>query len=288
MTLISSQVKFTCRPAVEADRPNLNHLLHFELHVHRHLDWRSPLDWVGREPFLVAEVDGSIEAVLASSVELPEVVWIQVFAVSRQVLPRDAWAFLWPEIRRQLIALGIHRVAVIPLDNWFTELLDGSGFAYSHDVLFLQWDYRNNLPPLNLGSVKLRTMVPEDLPAVFRIDSASFRPIWQNSREALATAYEQAAIATVADWAGELVGYQISTISHMGGHLARLAVLPEHQGKKIGSTLVHDLLQRFIKRGIFRVTVNTQCDNTASLNLYDRIGFRKTGESYRVLEAELP
>ena len=287
MTLISSQVKFSWRSAVEADRPLLNHLLHFELHVHRHLDWRSPLDWVGREPFLVAEIDGSLEAVLACSVELPEVVWIQVFVASREILPRDAWAFLWPEAHRQLIALGIHRVAVIPLDAWFTDLLEGSGFAYSHDVLFLQWDYRNNLPPINLGSIKLRAMQPEDQPDVFRIDAASFRPIWQNSREALATAYEQAAIATVAELAGELVGYQISTSSHMGGHLARLAVLPEHQGKKIGSLLVQDLLQRFIQRGIFRVTVNTQCDNAASLSLYDRIGFRKTGESYRVLEAEL-
>jgi ribosomal-protein-alanine N-acetyltransferase len=287
MALITSHITYSLRSAVEADRPRLNHLMHFELHVHRHLDWRSPLDWLGREPFMVAEVDGSIEAVLGCPIELPDVVWIQVFAASRQVTLRDAWTALWSEVHRLLIAHGVQRAAAIPLDSWFSDLLEESGFKYSHDVLFLQWDYRNNLPPLKTGPLLLRVMRPEDLPAVHRIDTASFRPIWQNSPSALAVAYEQAAIATVAELDAKVVGYQISTSTYMGGHLARLAVLPDHQGKKIGSRLVLDLLQRFIQRGIFRVTVNTQCDNIASLKLYDQIGFRQTGESYRVLEAQL-
>jgi ribosomal protein S18 acetylase RimI-like enzyme len=68
----------------------------------------------------------------------------------------------------------------------------------------------------------------------------------------------------------------------MGGHLARLAVLPAYQGRGVGYALVNDLLRQFVFRGIFRVTVNTQADNHASLRLYENMGFQRTGESYPV------
>jgi ribosomal protein S18 acetylase RimI-like enzyme len=79
-----------------------------------------------------------------------------------------------------------------------------------------------------------------------------------------------------------IIGYQISTTSAMGGHLARLAVLPAYQGRRIGYALLNDLLRQFVYRGIFRVTVNTQSDNLASLKLYEKAGFERTGERYPV------
>jgi hypothetical protein len=38
------------RPADSTDHQQLSNLIFFEARLHRHLDWRSPLDWLG-EPF---------------------------------------------------------------------------------------------------------------------------------------------------------------------------------------------------------------------------------------------
>jgi ribosomal protein S18 acetylase RimI-like enzyme len=39
---------------------------------------------------------------------------------------------------------------------------------------------------------------------------------------------------------------------------------------------------------MFHLTVNTQSDNSASLALYRKIGFRETGERYPVYQLQVP
>jgi ribosomal protein S18 acetylase RimI-like enzyme len=81
-----------------------------------------------------------------------------------------------------------------------------------------------------------------------------------------------------------VAGYQISTGTPIGGHLARLAVKPEFQGKGVGYALVYDLIRQLLRRGARVITVNTQKDNLASLTLYKRIGFVLTGEKYPIYQ----
>jgi len=121
-----------------------------------------------------------------------------------------------------------------------------------------------------------------DLPVVEEIDRLAFPPLWQNSLSGLTKAFNQTGISTVAIKDGEIVGYQISTAMTIYGHLARLAVHPECQREGIAYTLVYDLLKRFDQRGFWRVTVNTQSDNRASLRLYEKFGFERTSEEIPV------
>jgi len=107
-------------------------------------------------------------------------------------------------------------------------------------------------------------------------------PAWHIALQTLKDAFGQAARATVALRDDVIAGYQIRTTTQMGGHLAILAVHPDHQREGIGSALVDDLLDRFVRRGVQRVTVNTQFDNRAALALYRRAGFVTTGETYPV------
>jgi ribosomal-protein-alanine N-acetyltransferase len=81
-----------------------------------------------------------------------------------------------------------------------------------------------------------------------------------------------------------VIGYQLSTRNSLGVHLARLAVRPAVQGKGVGYALVADLIQQVRRRGISHLTVNTQSDNATSLALYQRMGFRETGERYPVYQ----
>ena len=79
-----------------------------------------------------------------------------------------------------------------------------------------------------------------------------------------------------------IVGYQLSTKSPLGTHLARLGVMPEAQGRGVGSALVSHLIQSFGAGQLSRLSVNTQADNTASLALYQKLGFIRTGEQLPV------
>jgi ribosomal protein S18 acetylase RimI-like enzyme len=82
---------------------------------------------------------------------------------------------------------------------------------------------------------------------------------------------------------GQIVAYQVTSSNGMYAHLARLAVLPELQGQKLGFALVQNLLDYYINQlNLWGVTLNTQSDNASSMALYHRIGFQETGERFPV------
>lgn len=285
--LIQSNQPISVRPLVEKDRQHLASLIHFETCVHRHLDWRAPLEWVGFSPCLVAERNGELVAALVSPPDPPEIAWIRLFAVSSAIHAQEAWNLLWPEARAWLSQTSEIVVAAIPLQKWFHAILESSGFQHTTDVHMLLWERGNQIPEQLEIPWQLRAMNQDDLPAVEKLDEAAFGPLWRNSLDSLRLALQQAAVATVVENDGGLVGYQISTASPLGGHLARLAVCPEQQCKGIGYSLVVDTLSQFNRRGAQRVTVNTQQDNLASLSLYKKAGFRETREQYPVYQYSL-
>jgi ribosomal protein S18 acetylase RimI-like enzyme len=277
------------RTADPKDLSRLANLVHFEVFVHRHLDYRPPLDWIGYTPFLVLEQASRIEAALACPADPPAIAWIRLFAAATQIPVTTAWDLLWSESYNQLVTdPKILYAAAIPLYGWFEALLKRNHFQKTHSIVMLSWD-GPGLPdlPTNLA-VTVRPMTMEDLADVEFIDSASFSLVWQNSRTYLEIAFRQAAVASVAEYEGHLVGYQISTGTPIGGHLARLAVLPGLQGRGIGYALLYDLLNQFGRRGARTITVNTQKDNLASLSLYRKSGFQLTGEEYPIYQLELP
>ena len=59
------------RPAVLTDQRQIANLIHFSPHVHRHLDWRNPLDWIGSPPFFVIESQGQVVAALGCPPDPP-------------------------------------------------------------------------------------------------------------------------------------------------------------------------------------------------------------------------
>jgi ribosomal protein S18 acetylase RimI-like enzyme len=276
--------RFSIRTVGDQDRQRLASLLHFEMHVHRHLDWRAPLDWIGYKPFLVAERGEALVGALACPPDPPGIAWIRMFAVSSGNKVEDTWNILWPKAQAELHDQRISTVAAIPLQQWFKKILENNHFAHIHNVVLLMWDNEQTTPDLAELAVHIRPMNFHDLPAVKDVDMKAFTPMWQHSLESLELAYKQSAVATVAERDNQVVGYQMSTGNPMGGHLARLAVHPDFQREGVGFGLVVDMLHQFIRKGAVRVTVNTQQENSASLNLYEKSGFRKTNEIYPVYQ----
>jgi len=278
------KLKYSVRPANSNDHKQLANLIHFGTLVHRHLDWRPPLEWIGHTPFLVLEEDSRLVAALACPPDPSSVVWLRLFVAYDEEYLVKAWTQLWSTALEMLPPEPNLLIAAIPLQNWFLQLLESSNFHPTTDVVMLIWD-SGEIPPKHPSTeISIRPMTVDDLTQVEILDKSSFGDLWHNSRTSLEYAFNQAAIATIADFDGDVVGYQISTAMQMGGHLARLATHPRYQRQGIGFAILRDLLIQFKHRGASRITVNTQEDNLASIALYENAGFMRTGETYPVYQ----
>lgn len=282
-----TKVPISVRSARNQDRDQLANIIHFEAHVHRHLDWRPPLEWLGFEPYVVAEQGGKLIAALACPPDPPGVAWIRVFAATSKTETSDIWEILWQRVEEYLRAQHISTVAAIPLQEWFKTLLVNKGFTHAHNVIVLIWEESDTPLIKPKHEVNIRKMEAEDLEEVQQIDEEAFGSIWRNSLESIKLAFQQNLYATVATNDKELIGYQISTPSPIGAHLARLAVLPKTQGIGIGYSLVHDLQEKINGSKLNKISVNTQNHNASSLALYKKAGFYLTGEEYPVFEYNL-
>lgn len=279
--------KLTVRPASPADRNAILTLTRFDERVHVHLDWKPVEDWLGAQPFLLAERGRRVMGSLACPPDPPDTAWLRLFTRVDEVPIDEMWALLWSRAEPALRERGVRLMAVLTMDRWMERVCAESGFTRTHAVVVLSRARAPVPPTLPPPGVTVRTATPADYADIIATDTAAFASPWQMSGDLLQVAIERADYLTVAERDGAVVGYQLSTPSHQGAHLARLAVLPSHQGQGLGATLLAELLDRYHRRGAREVTVNTQDTNLASLALYQRLGFLPTGTSFPVYQYEL-
>ena len=275
------------RPANIADHQKLSNLIFFESRLHRHLDWRSPLDWLGA-PFYWALDDGrQITAAFACPMEAAGIAWVRLFVHAGSWSAENAWNALWYAARAEIAQAGGARVAVIAMQPWFQQILVASHFKNIQQIVMLEWQYQPWAGSEAQG-IHVRKMLETDIPDVEKTDITSFDPLWQNSLETLHRAYAQSLIATVAENDTGIIGYQLSTGGGHRAHLARLAVNSSMQGRGVGRALLGDLFSKLVHNGIYHLSVNTQSDNAVSLSLYQKMGFIRTGEQYPVYVFDVP
>lgn len=275
------------RPANLADHQKLSNLIFFESRMHRHLDWRSPLEWLGAPFYWALDEGRQITAALACPTEVAGIAWVRLFVYAGGWTAENAWHVLWQTAREEVAQAGGARVAVIAMQPWFQQILAASNFENLQQIVMLEWQYQ----PWAGGEahhLRVRKMLETDIPDVEKTDSASFDPLWQNSLETLRRAYAQSLIATVAENEAGIIGYQLSTGSGYRAHLARLAVHSSMQGRGVGRALLGDLFAKLVHHGIYHLSVNTQSDNAVSLRLYQKMGFVRTGEQYPVYTFDVP
>jgi ribosomal protein S18 acetylase RimI-like enzyme len=275
------------RPADLSDQQQLSNLIFFENRLHRHLDWRSPLEWLGAPFYWALDDGGHITAALACPPEKEGIAWMRLFVYSGRWSAENAWTMLWQTAREEIARAGGAKVAAIAIQPWLQNLLTGSEFENRQQIVLLEWRYQPTSARETAG-IRIRKMTEADLPEVEKTDAASFDPLWQNPLETLRRAYAQALYATVAENEHGIIGYQISTGGGQRAHLARLAVHPAVQGKGAGRALLNDLFVFLTHLDVSRLSVNTQSDNQASLSLYQHMGFVRTGEQYPVFTFDVP
>jgi [ribosomal protein S18]-alanine N-acetyltransferase len=282
-----SERELTIRPARVEDYDVLVSLTRSQPRVHSHLDWMPVEDWLGTQPFLLALRGRRAVAALACPPDPPDTAWLRLLTFAEPGRSTELWNTMWQQARNMLVGQGVQLMAALSVEGWIDDYCLQSGFERTHAVVVLRWQ-RGAIPTANgRTGARIRNATPADYAALKQVDMLAFSPPWQMSATLLDLAIESAGLLTVAEDQGAIVGYQLTTPGHQGAHLARLAVLPAHQGRGVGGALLSHLLEHYSAQRTSEVTVNTQDTNTASLRLYRQFGFEYTGDRYPVYQIAL-
>ncbi len=250
--------------------------------IYQHLDWLSPSDWVGYQPFLMETMAGEIQAVLLTATDTPSISWVRLFAIKRGLSISETWDRLFQQSILILKTMGVNQIAALGISDWLNPTLKISGFKQYTEIINLECFCNFLHVPFEPCPFYIRPMQMEDLEAVWSVDQNAFQELWQNSLAGLKKAFNEQGIKTVAFYKDNIIGYQISTTAAGYAHIARLAVHPNYQGKRVSTALMVDLFNRIQRSGTWRVTVNTQVDNLSSLAVYQKFGFKKSSQKMPV------
>jgi GNAT superfamily N-acetyltransferase len=273
-----------------ADQQQARDLLQLSHRQHTHLDWQSLPDLLV-DPLThcwVVKQDRSIQALLGATLQRllqsdPKVAWLRLILPSTYDVVLDR---VWEALLDDLAQSGTEQIGLLAIDTWVEKLATRWRFRRTNSVVTLERS-GGSLPPPVAPPLCIRNVTHDDLETIEQVDATAFHPLWHHNRAALRAAQQQSATFTVIEHKGDILGYQLSTWYIDTGHLARLAVKPDAQGRGLGKALVGEMLRFFEKQGTTRVTVNTQEDNLVSQNLYTHLGFDFTGHSVPVWTLEL-
>ena len=277
-------------PYQRRHRDAVRDLLFRGYRAHTHLDWQETDQWLDdgeRYPARLAWQNMRLQGILATSEPLNHTCWLRVAAVGDHADAQAILSLLWDDLLPNLRARGIQTVALLMIRSWIASYVTRLGFHHTEEIITLrrtQTETPNGEPPAGLS---IRLAQPEDLPTILTIDNSAFVAPWQMNADEVRQAQRISASCTIAEMNGEVIGYQLSTLYFDGAHLARLAVAPQMQGHGMARALLTDVLQRFARRGVHSMTVNTQLSNVRSQDLYTGYGFERTGYDLPVWMAVL-
>ena len=275
------------RQTSREDRAVVERLIAQAPRSHVHLDWLDPTNLSDEEPFILASTGETAVGILGCPPDHPEAAWVRTFAAAEDSEVEKIWDILWAEGGSRLLDLNVEHVAALALESWFEQLVQNAGFKRTNTVIFYELELESGTAVGHDPGYKLRPIRSADTETILDLDRLAFEPIWQISRDSLAVAIIQASSANLIEDGGEILGYQITTSSPFGAHLARLAVLPSHQREGLGTLLVNDAVQSVLETRLGQLSVNTQENNHSSRKLYENMGFTQTGKEFPVLEIEL-
>ncbi|HLF07971.1 MAG TPA: GNAT family N-acetyltransferase [Dehalococcoidia bacterium] len=130
----------------------------------------------------------------------------------------------------------------------------------------------------------LRPFMPDDLASVTNIDRRAFRWLWWNDPQDFLQYCRLPDVHAFTTWHGEdLVGYVSYTLREGRGHIDRIAIDPDFQGRGYGADLLIMIMQRMEREGGRNVGLNTQSDNQRAHNLYGRFGFDRQRWGFRIV-----
>ena len=154
--------------------------------------------------------------------------------------------------------------------------------TYEADIGREPWSASSHLRPVRVNADDARRV---DL--VTEMDQAAFPWLWRNSRVEFDAYLDTPGVeVSLVEADGEPVAYFGVTLFSGWGHLDRIAVVPDQQGRGYGLEALGLAVDVMRQRGACRAGLSTQRTNFRSQRLYERFGFRRTPEhDYRLFGA---
>jgi ribosomal protein S18 acetylase RimI-like enzyme len=268
---------FTLRPYERKHQQAVLDLLFHTRRTHVHLDWYRTANWLDTDAHISTAWDNNhLLGVMGVASVLNGYTWMRLLAVDNASEPSDLIVAMWQALLPTLLEQGMQETGVFVLNRWVTSYLAPLKFNYQEDVITMS-RVGVDVPTLVAHPFVIHNAYLESLAEMITIDHAAFTPAWQMSRDEMRHAQRQSGSCTIALHNNRPIGYQITTRHQNTAHLARLAVLPEYQGRGVGRVLLDNMIQGMNKRGVRAITVNTQEHNHSSQHLYTLYGFRRNG-----------
>lgn len=303
-SLMARATEADVRVATHSDAGAITILLRNAPFSHIHADWHYADTWLGSPSFVVVPASDSdlnegslssrlfgprknLAACLAVAADPKPAAWVRVAAITEKTEVREIMASMLSAVTGTLREENTTQIAWLLMEEWPETWLPDLGFEKINEVI----TYRKlgtDAPRITLpADLAIRPAETADLEALAEIESRAFESLWQHSLQGLSLAWQQAISFDVA-WIGETpIGFQFSSSTLQGAHLSRITVDPAAQKGGIGSALLAHALEGYALQGISTITLNTQLDNIASQKLYERFGFRQSGERFPVWSFQL-
>jgi ribosomal-protein-alanine N-acetyltransferase len=128
--------------------------------------------------------------------------------------------------------------------------------------------------PLAGAGITVRDMVPADIPAVHKLEERLF-PVdaWPLHMFVDELSQPETRRYLVAEAPDRIVGYAGLMCIEPIADVQTIAVVPEYEGRGIGSALLRELIREGRRRGAADVLLEVRADNPRAQQLYRRFGF---------------
>jgi ribosomal-protein-alanine N-acetyltransferase len=126
---------------------------------------------------------------------------------------------------------------------------------------------------------RLRPMLESDVGRVVPIEAALFAgdPPWsaEQFRSELSGVPETRWYVVAENAAGDLAGYAGLRVVYDTADVQTIAVVPEHQRRGLGSTLLENLIDEAVRRKASDLLLEVRADNEPAITFYQRHGFER-------------
>lgn len=266
-----------------ADRFAVNELLTTAPRLSVQVPWERLPDILFRQPTFLIEREKRLGCIFGLTVEPETVARLSVFALHDGWPVADTLTELLPHVIDVLQRRAIHTLVHLGSEAWLIEALLANEFQPGDTIITLQ-KTQMSVPSHGSREVIVRPASRTDLDALVEIDRAAFDdPLWHHTVASLDELGREAAFMIVAE-AERLAGYAYGAVIGRHGHLSRIAVHPQWQGRQVGVRLLAEAIDRLAAHRVFGITLNTQQENARSRRLYEWFGFKVLGVEARVLK----
>ncbi|GIO28124.1 ribosomal protein S18-alanine N-acetyltransferase [Ornithinibacillus bavariensis] len=123
-----------------------------------------------------------------------------------------------------------------------------------------------------MADVLIREMELADIRGVMTVEAASFTTPWTEAifrQEITENKYAHYYVMELAD---KIVGYVGMWIVHDDAQITNIAILPDFRGKKLGETLFRFSLQKAVRLGVTRLSLEVRVTNIIAQRMYRKFG----------------